>query len=104
MGDVHERLAQQRQRGMCPASRSSSAWRTVAPTLTAESVTVDRGEPGDLVDVDEVGWRREPHVEDRDEALPAGEDLAVVAHLGQVATASSRDRGAWCTNGAGFTD
>ncbi len=56
-----------------------SPWRTVAPTRRA----VDPVEPGDAVDVDEHGRADEPHVQQRHEALPAGEHLRLVAVLGQ---------------------
>ncbi len=35
------------------------------------------------VDVDEVRWRRQAHVQDRNQALPTGQDLGVLPELGQ---------------------
>ncbi len=66
-----------------PSCRSSWACRTRAPMRTASCVTSTSAEAGHPVDVHQVGRRGEAHVEDRDEALAAGEDLAVVAHLGE---------------------
>ena len=44
---------------------------------------LDGVEAGDAVDVDEVRGGGQPHVEDRDEALASGEDLAVMADLAE---------------------
>ena len=44
---------------------------------------VDGIQPGDAVDVDEVAGVGQAHVEHRDQALPAGEHLAVVADLAE---------------------
>ena len=83
VGDVDQRLAQQRQRGI----RLVVVLELRVPHQRADPHLgvgdVDVGEAGDLVDVDQVGRRGEPHVEDRDQALPARQHLAVVAHLGQ---------------------
>ena len=46
---------------------------------------VDGVEPGDAADVDKVGGMAQPQRQQRDEALPAGQDLGVGAVLGQQA-------------------
>ncbi len=81
MGDVDHRLAQQRQRGirLVVVLELGVAHERAHPHLGVGHGHL--GEAGDLVDVDEVGRRGESHVEDRDEALPTREDLAVVPHL-----------------------
>ena len=77
-------LAQQRQGGVRrPRARSSRACRTSAPTRTRVRRHLDGVEAGDPVDVDEVRRGGQAHVEERDQALPAGEHLAVVADLGE---------------------
>ena len=48
-------------------------------------VDPDAVEPGDLVEVHQVCRPREPEVEERDEALPAGQHLRLLAVLAQYA-------------------
>ncbi len=81
MGDVPQRLAQQGVGGggtFVPLEPGVPDQRT-----DPDPPVVDRHgvEAVDEVDVDEVGWRGQAHVEHGDEALPAREDLAVVADL-----------------------
>ena len=83
VGDVQQGLAQQREGGV----GALVPLQLGVPDEGADAHRVlphlDVAEAGHPVDVDQVGRRGEAHVEDRDEALAAGEDLAVVAHLSE---------------------
>ena len=83
VGDVAQRLAQEGERGLGGVV-------ALEPRVPDECAhphprvgDVDGIQPGDAVDVDEVAGAGQPHVEHGDQALPAGEHLAVVADLGQ---------------------
>ena len=54
------------------------------PDPDAVGVGDDLVQLGQPVDVDQVGGGGQAHVEQRDQALAAGQDLAVVADLGQL--------------------
>jgi hypothetical protein len=56
---------------------------------------------GQPVDVDQVGGRDQAHVEQRDQALAAGQDLAVVADLGQLDQGLGDGRGSVVGEGWG---
>ena len=83
VGDVDERLPQQRQgvEGPVVALDGGVAGRGAhADTAAAD---LDPVEAADVVDVDQVGGRGEAHRQQRHQALAAREDLAVGPDLGQ---------------------
>ncbi len=83
MGDVEESLAQEGESGirLVVVLEAGVANERADPHgLVGDG---HRVEPGHAVDVDEVRGRGQAHVEDRDEALAAREDLAVVADLSE---------------------
>ena len=59
------------------SERSAWTWRTNAPISTAAVFVRNAVEPGNAVDVDQQGRRRQPHVERGDQALPTGEQAGV---------------------------
>ena len=66
-----------------PSSCSSRLCRASAPTVTASASTAHAVEAGHVVDVDQVLGRRQPHREQRHQALPAREHLAALAQPGE---------------------
>ena len=81
--DVAQRLAQEgvrRERPRVPLEPGVPHERTDPHRVVGD---VDGIQPGDAVDVDEVAGAGQAHVEHGDQALPAGEHLAVGAGLGQ---------------------
>ena len=83
MRDVEQRLAQQRLSGIRPVVVFELGVPDQGADPDVLGGDLDRVQAADPVDVDEVGRRGQAHVEDRDEALSAGEDLAVMADLGE---------------------
>ena len=82
--DVGQREPQQRAGGAAPpACRSSVALRAQRADAHGTVGDVDHRERRHLAEVDEHCRRSEPEVEQRHEALTAGDDLGVVAVLGQ---------------------
>ena len=83
MRDERQPLAEQRHGRGRPASRSTCACRASAPTRTpsADGSTVARHRQP--VDVDEVRRGGEAHVQQREQALAAGEHLGVAPELGE---------------------
>ena len=90
--------------GQCRATsgeRSSAAWRTVAPIRSVPLAAAQHAEAGDRVDVDEPRGPREPQVEQRHQALAAGEHARVLARAPPPPPRPSA--AATYSNGAGFT-
>ena len=81
--DEREGLRDERQAGARVAEASSADWRTIAPTRTAPPSTAIRSRPATRFRSTSARRPREPHVEQRHEALPAGERLRVLAVLGE---------------------
>ncbi len=70
-------------RSRTTADRSACRSRTVAPKVTVSAPPSMVVEPGHAVDVDHLGRLGEPHREQRDQALAAGQDLPLVTVLGE---------------------
>ena len=85
MGHVAQGLAEERERGARPAVPLERSVPDQGSHADVGVGDVHGIQPGHAVDVDEVPGAGEAHVEHRDEALPTGEHLAVVADLGEDA-------------------
>jgi hypothetical protein len=83
VGDPVERLAEQRDGGRRVVVAVQSGVPDAGTDADAVVADLEGVELVDPFEVDERRRRREPHVQQRDEALAAGEDLAVVTELGE---------------------
>ena len=102
--DSGSALREQSGRGRARACESSAACRASAPIRTLPFSGSSRVEARDAVQVDEHRRSREPHVQQRDEALAAGEQLRVgPALLEQQRAPPRRSSRRTYSNGAGFT-
>ena len=100
--DVPDRLREQRPvRARRARERSSVAWRPSRRSAARRPLRRRTPSSRDPVDVDEPRRAREPQVEQRHQALAAGQHPRVLAEHGRPPPRPSR--GATYSNGAGFT-
>ena len=62
---------------------ATSWWRTIAPKRSTPFGAVDAAQLLDAAQVDQQRGRRQPQLHQRDQRVPAGEDLGLLAAVGE---------------------
>ena len=101
---VAQGLAQQRQRGARPVVALQPGVADQGADPHPASVTSTASSPDDAVDVDEVAGAARRMLSSGMRLCPPASTLPSWPTSASTPTASSTVRGAWCTNGAGFTE